>query len=192
MQDLLNTIRTFTELPEEQGAKLLSLTKERTLAKGDFYVRKGQIPKTFAFVRKGLFRYHYVNESGHELTKGFFAEGSFLVAYSAIRENRGSFFYIQALEDSEILTVSYEKWLNLQKEHRCWDTFLISLLEKGYITKETREREFLLLDAEARYRIFMEKFPGLDQRIKQHMIASYLGITSVALSRVRKKMGLIP
>jgi hypothetical protein len=62
-------------------------------------------------------------------------------------------------------------------------------LEKGYCIKEAREREFLLFDAKARYRSFLSTYPGLEKRVKQHLIASYLGITPVALSRVRKKNG---
>jgi len=50
---------------------------------------------------------------------------------------------------------------------------------------------FLLFDAEKRYTLFLQEQPNLDQRIKQNMIASYLGITNVALSRVRKKMGIV-
>jgi CRP-like cAMP-binding protein len=65
------------------------------------------------------------------------------------------------------------------------------LLEKGYCTKEKREREFLLFDAEARYQSFLKSYPGLEKRVKQHQIASYLGITNVSLSRIRRKMGLI-
>ena len=181
----------MVNVPEEQQQKLLSITKTRIFSRGELYVRKGDIPRSFAFVQKGLFRYYYVNDAGNEFTKGFFPEFSFLAAYSAMVEKRGSFFYIQALEDAEILVISFEKWKALQKEHICWSHFLLALLEKGYITKETREREFLLLSAEERYRAFLQRYPGLEKRIKQHVIASYLGITSVALSRIRNKMGLI-
>ena len=73
-----------------------------------------------------------------------------------------------------------------QQQHREKEAF-----EKGYATKEKRERELLLLDAESRYKSFIHEFPHLEPRIKQHMIASYLGITPIALSRIRKKMGLI-
>ncbi|WPP52409.1 Crp/Fnr family transcriptional regulator [Catalinimonas niigatensis] len=95
------------------------------------------------------------------------------------------------MEDAEILVIDYEAWQNLHAQHRCWSDFLVAVLEKGFITKERREREFLLFDAEKRYTLFLERYPGLDQRIKQHLIASYLGITSVALSRIRKKMGVV-
>lgn len=60
--------------------------------------------------------------------------------------------------------------------------------EKGYMKKEARERELLILNAVERYRVFLREYPDLEKRIKQHMIASYLGITPVALSRIRKEI----
>lgn len=54
--------------------------------------------------------------------------------------------------------------------------------------KEKRERDLLLLDAETRYKNFLTEFPGMDQRIKQGIIASYLGIKPETLSRIRRKI----
>jgi hypothetical protein len=69
-----------------------------------------------------------------------------------------------------------------------WVKFLLKFIEKGYIIKEKRERDLLLLDAETRYNDFLCEFPGIDQRIKQGIIASYLGIKPETLSRIRKKI----
>ena len=115
-------------------------------------------------------------------------ENSFITSYSALIQNRESYFSIEALEDAEIIEIDYEKWKTISNNKLCWHKFLLSLVEKGYCIKEAREREFLLFDAEKRYKSFLNFFPGLDKRIKQHLIASYLGITPVALSRLRKKL----
>jgi CRP-like cAMP-binding protein len=117
-----------------------------------------------------------------------FSENSFIVSYTAMLKKTESFFTIQALEDSLIHTVSYDRWLSLLHEDPFWTKLLISLLEKGYMKKESRERELLLLSAEERYVGFLLEYPGLEDRIKQHLIASYLGITPQALSRIRKHM----
>ena len=103
-------------------------------------------------------------------------------------EKRPSYFAIQALEDSVIEVVDYLRLLEVISEHVCLKDLVIALLQKGFITKETREREFLLLDAEERYFKFKERFPALEKRIKQHIIASYLGIAPESLSRIRKKV----
>src|SRR5690606_25850396 len=106
----------------------------------------------------------------------------------AMLHQQSSLFSIQALEESIILEINYMKWLELQKHNPFWDKFLISLLQKGYFVKEKRERELLLLDAETRYKIFKEEFPGMEEKIRIQIIASYLGIRPESLSRIRKKL----
>jgi hypothetical protein len=78
------------------------------------------------------------------------------------------------------LVIDYKNWKVLFEKNLYWHKFLLTLIEKGYCIKEAREREFLLFDAVKRYKIFLNSFPGLEKRVKQHIVASYLGITPVA------------
>ncbi|KYG81879.1 CRP-like cAMP-binding protein [Roseivirga ehrenbergii] len=177
----------FSGVPSSETQRFLALTKLVQLKKGDRFIEAGETPKIFGFVTKGLFRFLYTDQEGKEYTKVFMPEHSFVSAYSAMVLNQASYFSIEALEDSEVLTISYASWLRLKESHPCWNELLIKVLEKAFIMKEAREREFLFLDAESRYQIFLERFPNLEHRLKQHMIASYLGIAPESLSRVRKK-----
>ena len=190
-KNLLISIKSITDLPKQQEEQLFHITKDESLNKGDIFIREGQIPRKFAFVNYGLFRYYYIDQKGNESTKGFSPENTFLISYTAMIQNRISYFTIEALENANISIIDYIKWKKLYEEHICWRNFLVSALEKAFEFKETREREFLLFDAETRYKLFLQRFPGLELRVKQHIIASYLGITPVALSRIRKKMGLV-
>jgi len=76
----------------------------------------------------------------------------------------------------------------LYDRHPVWERIGRIKAERLAIQKEFREKEFLLDTAETRYRRFLKEFPDLTDRIPQYYIASYLGITDVALSRIRKKM----
>jgi CRP-like cAMP-binding protein len=176
-------------IPEDELDKFLSISKTNSFHKGEYFIRAGEMPTKMGFVIKGLFRYVYISDEGKEFTKSFMPENRFLSAYSSMILNQPAYFFIEALEDSNILEISYHDWLDLRKSHPCWDRLLLQMIEKGFIVKEKRERELLLLDAERRYRIFLEEFPDLEARVKQHIIASYLGITPERLSRIRKKMG---
>jgi len=184
-------VKSMTRASDNQVADIMAISRLMEIKKGHHFVSAGDIPRNFAFVMRGLFRYFYMDEKGNEFTKGFFQENSVISSYSALIENRESFFTIEALENSLVLIVDYLEWKDLLKNDPTWHQFLIRMLEKGYCTKEAREREFLLFDAEARYKSFLKRYPGLDSRIKQHLIASYIGITPVALSRIRKKMGIV-
>ncbi|MGC3947631.1 MAG: Crp/Fnr family transcriptional regulator [Chryseolinea sp.] len=185
---LIQTLRMLCDIPPEEEHKVNGITVIETLKKGDHFIREGAIPTHFGYVVNGLFRYYYLDAKGTEFTKGFFPENNFLTSYTAMKAQQPSHFAIEAIEDSDILVIDYYHWPALYAGHPCWRQFLLALLEKGYAKKEARERELLVFNAEERYRLFLEQFPDLESRVKQHMVASYLGITPVALSRIRKSM----
>lgn len=187
----IQLLKSIIDLPSQQESEIRAICSIRQLAKGEHFIRAGEIPAKMAFNLQGLLRYYYLDKKGNDFTKGFFAEGAPITSYSAMIQNRESYFSIEALEDSVLVVFAYSDWKQLLNKHECWRQLLILLLEKGYCAKETREREFLVLDAEEKYRIFIRSFPDIENRIKQHYIASYLGITPVALSRIRRKMGLV-
>lgn len=182
----IELIKSITNLPHEQELKFHQLISVQSLKKGEDFIRAGESPRKIAFVRSGLFRYHYTNEDGLEYTKGFFDQNSVLSAYDAVLEDTHSYFTIEALEDSIVETVHYDPFIKLFDEDPCWNEFLVALLQKGYLAKVTRERELLLLNATQRYENFLKRYPGLERRVKQSIIASYLGIAPESLSRIRK------
>jgi CRP-like cAMP-binding protein len=185
--NFINYIKSIVDIPIEQENKFCSLISVKKIIKGENFLSEGQSPRTIAFIKSGLFRYYYIDNKGNEFTKGFFDENSVLTSYSAILEKRSSYFTIQALENSEIEIIDYIKSQKLFVEHPCWNSFLVVQLQKALIMKEEREREFLLFDAEQRYRAFLQQFPNLEKRIKQNIIASYLRLAPESLSRIRKK-----
>lgn len=180
-------IHALTKIPLEELEEFATSLTIVELKKGERFVQAGQFPKRIGFIKKGLFRYFYTHPNGTEFTKAFFDQGTSISAYSALIEQRSSYFSIQALEDSVVETIDYVDILKLYETDPRWKQFEYALLRRGYLIKEEREREFLLFDAEARYATFQTRFPGLEARVRQHMIASYLGITPETLSRIRKK-----
>ncbi|PKD20013.1 cyclic nucleotide-binding protein [Salegentibacter salinarum] len=186
---IIKSIRKFTDLSEQEISEFIEMARIESYKPKSHFIRAGQIPTKFGIVISGLFRYVYISQEGKEFTKVFMPEGSFISSYSAMIAQTASHFFIEAIEESEVLVISYPNWQKLKSQNPQWNLLLLKLLEKGYSVKEKREREFLLLDAESRYRIFLEEYPELEKRVKQHMIASYLGITPIALSRIRKNMG---
>lgn len=182
----IEIIKSITELPQDQEEKFKKLITIQPINKGDDYIRAGESARKIAFVREGLFRYYYTSEDGVEYTKGFFDQNSVLSAYDAILEGKPSYFTIESLEESIIESVSYDPFVKLFDEDPCWNEFLVALLQKGYLAKVTRERELLLLDATQRYENFLDRYPDLENRVKQNIIASYLGIAPESLSRIRK------
>jgi len=175
-------------LPEQRIEELVSLGKDKSLNCSEHFIKAGEIPFKIAYIRTGLFRYVYTNDKGDEFTKAIMIENNFISSYSAMVLGKPSYFSIEALENSQIMEINWSSFKELLEKDNFWLKFLMKFLEKGYIIKEKRERDLLLLDAEARYKDFLVEFPGIDQRIKQGIIASYLGIKPETLSRIRKKI----
>ncbi|RDY62005.1 Crp/Fnr family transcriptional regulator [Flagellimonas nanhaiensis] len=184
MKEFLETI-----LPQERLTEFLSIGQILKLEKGEYYIRAGEVPTKLGFTISGLFRYVYVNQEGREFTKGIILENQFLSSYSGMISQNPSYFFIEALEGSEVYSFSYKKWNDLLKTHPFWTQFLLEVIEKAFSKKEKRERDLLLLHAETRYLDFLKEYPNLDKRVNQTIIASYLGIQPESLSRIRKKLG---
>ena len=188
MNIFFDTLKRISPFTKKELEIFNSLCKVKTIKKGEFFIREGSKSTDFAFVSKGLFRMTYLHEAGKEFTKSFFEENSFISSYSALIHKRDSYFSIEALEDSKIFIMNYSKLEQAFENNLHWYKFIFSLVQKGYFIKESREREFLLFDAQERYESFLLTFSKLEKRIKQYHLASYLGITTVTLSNLKKRI----
>lgn len=188
LTQLIAILRSLINLPEDETIKATNLFKIYTLEQGDFFVCAGDMPKTIGFVISGILRLYYVDRDGNEYTKSFCAENSFVAAYSALLLQQPSRLFIQALEDTKLLIADYSAYRVLSENHVCWQALNCKIAEILFIKKEKRESALLLDNAKIRYLSFQEEYPGLETRIRQHHIASYLGITPVTLSRIRAQL----
>lgn len=188
LMQLKAVLGTIIDLPEEQWALAAPIFQLEELKLGDFFIREGEPSERMGFVCRGLTRFFYSTSDGKEFNKNFITENGFVGAYSACLTTTHSRFNIQALEPTRLLTAAYEDIFALYDKHRCWLDFARIMAEQIYITKEQREAEFLLDSPETRYRNFLARSPGLESRLAQYHIASYLGITPVSLSRIRSRM----
>ncbi|MRR17727.1 MAG: Crp/Fnr family transcriptional regulator [Deltaproteobacteria bacterium] len=158
------------------------------LQKGQHFLRIGDIPDKMAFVISGIFRVYYNTEEGNERILVFRGENRFLSAYRSVQENEPSWYGIQALEPSFLICMPLNELKKHLSEHRCWNDVARKYLEDLFIEKEKRERDLLSLDVTNRYLNFQKRYPDVEKRVSQYHIASYLGITPVALSRIRKRI----
>lgn len=188
IDNFLNTLYCITPIPNSELQKLKSISSVKKIKKGEYFLKQGEKSSKIAFVMDGLLRMTYLTKDGKEFTKSFFSENSFLASYSALVENRESYFSIEALENSNLIIIDYNQFKLLFSDEISWNKLLIIILEKAFSKKETREREFLIYDAQTRYKSFIDTYPHLVNRIKQHMLASYLGITPEALSTIKKQL----
>lgn len=188
LTQLIFIIRSPTDIPEDEAIRAAKLFQACHLKQGEFFVRAGDMPQTIGVVRSGIMRLYYVDRDGNEYTKSFCAENSFVAAYSALLLEQPSRLFIQALEDTKLMIIDYATYRSLSEKHSCWQALNCKIAETLFIKKEKRESALLLDDAKTRYLSFQAEYPGLEARLKQYHIASYLGITPVTLSRIRAQL----
>jgi len=184
----IHFLRKLADVPPIEIDKALTIFQPMQLKKNRFFIRAGEIPETLGFLTSGILRLYYIDKNGTEFTKSFCVENDVIAAYSALLLNQPSRLFIQALEDSSLLVAPYKGYQTLVSGHTCWQTINHKLTKSLFIKKEKRESELLLDDAQTRYMTFLAEYPDLDKRLKQHHIASYLGITPASLSRIRAKL----
>ncbi|MCB1760418.1 MAG: Crp/Fnr family transcriptional regulator, partial [Gammaproteobacteria bacterium] len=136
----------------------------------------------------GLVRFYYITEDGKEYNKSFSQENQFAGAIQYTFQPEPGRFYIQALEPTRALAISLQGLNRLYQHSLPWANLGRLQMEALAVKKTAREAGFLLDSAEQRYRSFLEEEPGLARRLPLYQIASFLGITDVALSRIRRRI----
>jgi len=178
-------IDEFAEISEEQINIFLNLTTKKTYKKNEYFSTIKN-PSTFmAFVEKGLFRVYIIDREGNEATLNFRSENMPMSSYGALVLNQMEPVYIQALEDSEIYAIQRDDFLKFWEDDPKWKDILQEITEFDCLRLRRREFSFLMDDAKTRYLNFLKDFKSSADRIKLRYIASYLGITPEALSRIR-------
>lgn len=182
---LFQFLQSLADIPHSEFERVRMVFRPACLAKGQYFIQAGEVPTTFGFLVSGLCRLYYLDTSGTEWTKSFCLANTVIAAYSALLLGEPSRLFIEALEDSTLLVADYAMYQTLTRDHPCWQILSGKFAEGLFIKKEQRESELLLDDAPTRYAKFLTEYPGLESRVKQYHIASYLGITPVSLSRIR-------
>lgn len=189
ISEFLHKMQQYGKLSKESAEALATITKERVIHKNEYFVQEGGFPKTVAFVCSGLFSQYYLSSEGEVVIKKFFPENSFMASLSALITAEPSVFSIKALEESTIIEYNFSTFKDLFNQHPDLSQLYINYLEQHWVVeKEPLEISYRHDNATTRYRNFVQAYPGLETRIKQHEIASFLGITPTQLSRIRAEV----
>ncbi|WP_342083581.1 Crp/Fnr family transcriptional regulator [Dyadobacter sp. OTU695] len=174
---------TAEELEKVTAAAVIKKVRKR-----QYLSQEGDVTRNHAFVTKGCLRTYTVDEKGIEHILNFAIENWWIGDRESIQTGQPSIYNIDAIEDSEVALISKEKFDQLCFEVPAFNNMINAILQKSFLVAQNRIHTFLSLTAEEKYLSLLEKFPHLNMRVPQSMIASYLGITAETLSRVRKQI----
>jgi len=189
-ESMFEKLRSFLErsvvITEEQFELIKTLFIPKEVKKGEFLLREGEMTKYAMFVASGCLRTYTIDSKGKEHILQFSPE-NWWTGDSSFTKGVPAQCFIDALEDSEILLFETD---SIQKINEYIPRFAANYqaaLQKSLVAKNRRIVASLSATAAERYNDFLKIYPSIAQRVPQHMIASYLGISPETLSRIRKQ-----
>jgi len=187
-QLILASVARYIELDAREQEIFTSLLVSKTIKKHEFLLRQGEVCKTENFIVKGCLRKYTIDENGQDHIILFGVEDWWMSdLYSFLTQNPSPYF-VDALEDSEVLQITREKIDFLYEAVPKFERFFRILLQNTVIAHQRRINQNLSMSAKERYLDFISQCPTIEQRLSQKQIASYLGITPVFLSMLRKEL----
>jgi CRP/FNR family transcriptional regulator, anaerobic regulatory protein len=190
MENFYAYLKNRAGLKEEEVLLLTANLKTKTVEKGEYLLKFGEICHNSFYVEKGLLRSFTIEESGKEYIIQFASENWFISDRSSTFFHEPSDMYIDAIEQSTVIYIDTDfihKVCELSPSFREYNELA---LHNHIRHLQKRINLLLAAHAEQRYLDFIQLYPDITLRVPQWMIASYLGITPESLSRVRKELAM--
>jgi CRP-like cAMP-binding protein len=175
------------ELSEEEKQLCKSFFSPKKLRKRQYILQEGDVCKYIAFVERGMLRSYTIDEKGAEHIMQFAFEGWWISDHFSFLTGEPAIYNIDALEESELLLLSRPAEEQLLQKIPKFEKYFRILLQNSLIATQMRLISSLSQRAEERYQQLINGCPTILQRVPQHMMASFLGITPETLSRIRKQ-----
>ena len=181
-------LRDRLSITDEQATSSVSCLKTKTIKKGRIILSAGDLKSEAYFINSGLLRYYSIDEKGKAHIIQFAPENWMISDRDTLVFNEPSVFYIDAIEDTEVVIVNKDFFPAMQNIVPEILQLNVLMLHNSIRFMQKRINMLLSATAEERYLNFIKLYPNLTLRVPQWMIASYLGITPESLSRVRKDL----
>jgi CRP-like cAMP-binding protein len=182
--EFLNNFNVLTDDEKKQIAERLKIQQYK---KGEIIIREGQISKECYFVLKGCIRQYFLVD-GVEKTTGFFTEMETAITGNAISNPMVSNCFLVSEEDTVSIVGNAEDEKSMFADFPKLESITREMMENDLGQTQQKLAAFIISSPEERYITLLDSRPDLFQRVPQHQIASYLGISPESLSRMRKRI----
>jgi CRP-like cAMP-binding protein len=182
------SLTTKINLTEEEKELFKGYLAPKKLRKRQYLLQEGDVCKHAAFVEKGALRAFTIDDKGAEHIVQFAVEGWTIADLYSFITGEPATYNIEALEDAELLLISTTAQEELIKQIPQYEHYLRLQMQGAYIALQRRIAAMITMTTEERYKALIKTYPDIVQRVPQHMIASYLGLTPETLSRTRRQM----
>lgn len=185
VEALEKQVRAIGGVPIPYFDEFAALFRHRALEKGEHFARAGELPTSVGFVYSGIARMYYTRRDGKEFNKGFVSAPDFVSALEALITKTPTPLAIRALTPMQLLVAPYDGVAGFFERDMYWQRLGRLVVEHVYVKKARREASLLMNTAAERYEQFLAEHRQIAGQVPDYHIASYLGITPQALSRLR-------
>ena len=185
--DIQNLIKQMTGFADSELALLMKYFEVKNIKKKTVLLGAGTTAQELYLIVSGCMRLFY-EKDGVDISAYFFTDLMFAGAYDSFASQQPSRHSIEASEDCQVLTVSYKGWRQLFTELPKMHGFVLKVIEERFISLHKLYTSLILDSPEERFINLVKERPDILQRIPQHQIATFLGITPVSLSRIRNRL----
>ncbi|EMS34359.1 cAMP-binding protein [Mariniradius saccharolyticus AK6] len=185
---LFESIEKEIKLSETDKELIVSLVRERKIKKGQFLSHEGAISRCTNFVIEGSIRTYFIDLNGQEHIVQFAIEGWWISDLNSFIMQVPATFNVQAIEDSTVLELAYENLELLYEKIPKLERYFRILTQRAFVAFQQRIIQNISMTAEDRYLSFVKKYPKIEVRIPQRLVASYLGISPEFLSKIKKRL----
>ena len=175
-------------LTAEEEVMIKTYLMPKKLRRKQYLLQEGDVCKSIAFISKGVLKAYSVDDNGNEHIIQFGLEGWIISDLYSFLTGEPATYNIDAIEDSEVVLISKSAHEELLQKLPKYETFTRLNITGAYLAMQRRLTSIIGSSLEERYATFTALYPNIVQRVPQHMIAAYMGLTPETLSRIRKRI----
>lgn len=187
MEDIKKFIDQIEPMSNSDWNLFSSKLKKKVISKKTSLLKIGEIENSLSFISNGVVRL-FIPKEENDITFGFVFENEFVLGYDSFITRTPSLYQIETLTDSTLWQISFDDLQDIYSETETGNIIGRKMAENMFLIKSKRELSFLNKTAEERYLELFQERPKLLKYIPQKYIASYIGVTPQALSRIRKRI----
>ncbi len=184
---IIDYIKRSVSVTDEEAIQFSNAFTALKVKKRQFIVQPGFTARHRNYVMTGAFRAYVVDDKGYDHTIAFAIDDWWITDYNSYILQQPATMFVVALEDSTILQIEHEKEAALKKANHSFETFFRIRAERTAAFMQQRIIANLTQTAEERYETFIGKYGAIAERVPQYTLASFLGMTTEFLSRIRNK-----
>jgi CRP-like cAMP-binding protein len=185
---LHKTLVARISVTDAEFAIVKAFFKPKKIRKKKYLLQEGDVCSRLAFVEKGSLYSYSIDNKGVQHVIQFAFDGWWIADLYSYLTGEQSLYNIEALEDCELLVLDQDDEKELVRQFPRYEVYTKILYQNAYVALQRRLQATLGLTAEEKYSRLMESYASLAEKVPQHLIASYLGITPETLSRIRKQL----